>query len=105
MRENTWGKILLKCIGSRNAWLLVLAVTLSTVCARPFAQSTSTGSAQAYPTKPVCMIAPFPPGGSSDLIARILAQNKGTAQSVTDLMAGQIERMAKVIRETGIKAE
>lgn len=30
--------------------------------------------AQTYPAKPVRLIAPFPPGGSSDLIARILAQ-------------------------------
>lgn len=30
--------------------------------------------AQAYPTKPVRLIAPFPAGGSSDLVARILGQ-------------------------------
>jgi len=29
---------------------------------------------QSYPTKPIRFIAPFPPGGSSDLIARILSQ-------------------------------
>ncbi|RPJ44248.1 MAG: tripartite tricarboxylate transporter substrate binding protein [Betaproteobacteria bacterium] len=31
-------------------------------------------AAQHYPTKAVRIIAPFPPGGSSDLVARILAQ-------------------------------
>ena len=29
---------------------------------------------QGYPTKPIRFIAPFPAGGSSDLIARILSQ-------------------------------
>jgi tripartite-type tricarboxylate transporter receptor subunit TctC len=30
--------------------------------------------AQGYPNKPIRFIAPFPPGGSSDLIARVLSQ-------------------------------
>lgn len=29
---------------------------------------------QAYPTKPIRVIAPYPPGGSSDILARILGQ-------------------------------
>jgi tripartite-type tricarboxylate transporter receptor subunit TctC len=33
--------------------------------------------AQAYPTKPVRLIAPFPAGGSSDLVARIVGQKLG----------------------------
>jgi len=38
------------------------------------AQAASTGSGQGYPSKPIRFIAPFPPAGSSDLIARILSQ-------------------------------
>ncbi len=37
-------------------------------------QATSTGSGQAYPAKPIRMICPFPPGGTTDVVARIVAQ-------------------------------
>lgn len=36
------------------------------------AQATPTGSGQAWPSKPVTLLVPFPPGGSTDLIARTI---------------------------------
>src|SRR3954468_19175354 len=39
-----------------------------------FAQPSSTGSGQAYPTKPIRLILPFPPGGPSDILGRALSQ-------------------------------
>jgi len=54
---------------SKCWWNASAAVALATLCTGIWAQ--------AYPTKPVRLIAPFPAGGSSDLLARILSQKLG----------------------------
>lgn len=48
-------------------------------------------SAQAYPVKPVRVIAPFPPGGGTDLFARSIAQKLGAVwgqQAIVDNRSG-----------------
>ena len=52
---------------------------LAALCAAPWA-----AQAQAFPTKPVRLIVTYPPGGSSDLMARI------TAEKLTALWGHQV---------------
>ena len=54
-------------------------LTLLRVIAQP-----SLALAQAYPTKPIRMVLPFPPGGSTDIMAR------GLAQKLTETLNKQI---------------
>lgn len=53
--------------------LSVVALALVAVMLAPFGVAT----AQNYPTKPIRLIVPFPPGGSNDVVGRLVAQQLG----------------------------
>lgn len=68
----------------RVSLLSFLAACLA-VAAPAFAQSAP------YPTKPVRMIVPFPPGGTTDVVARLVGQKVGAKWGqpiVVENMAG-----------------
>lgn len=56
-----------------------LTTLAAALLAAPLAFGSSVAQAQAWPTKPIRLVAPFPPGSSIDLIARMIAPPMGEA--------------------------
>lgn len=71
--------------------------------------------AQSYPARPVRMIVPFNPGGSSDFVARIIQlvhipYKGGAGAATTAVLAGEVtatqnEFWAKIVKSVGAVAE
>jgi tripartite-type tricarboxylate transporter receptor subunit TctC len=64
---------------------------LSCVVALAFMFASGTGEAQSYPSRPVRLIVPYPPGGSNDIVGRMVAMQLGERlgqQVVVDNRAG-----------------
>lgn len=80
--------------------LLICAVAACVPVQGAWAQATSTGSGQAYPSKPVRLISPYPPGGGTDATARIIAQALGDQvgqQVIVDTRPGASGRIGTEI--------
>ena len=61
--------------------------------------------AQAWPAKPVRFLVPYPPGGSTDVAARVLADRLTRALGEQFIVDNRGERWSKVAQELGIKPE
>jgi hypothetical protein len=66
----------------RQFFKTLLAVGLTAYGLQAIAQS-GAKQATAWPTQPLKIIVPFPPGGSSDAIARIIANSLGAQLKAT----------------------
>jgi tripartite-type tricarboxylate transporter receptor subunit TctC len=83
----------------RQIWRILLATTL-------LAGAVAPAAAQSYPTRPVTMVVPFPPGGNTDIMARALQHELGKALGQTIVIinkggaAGTIG-MNEVVRAQG----
>ena len=67
-------------LARRSLALATAAALLGLAAPGAFAQGA------AYPAKPITMIVPFPPGGPTDLVARVLAQKLGEQMGQTVLV-------------------
>ncbi len=61
-----------------------LTVTCYVVVQAAWAQTAAPGSPAAYPSRPVRLISPYPPGGGTDAVARVIAQ------ALTDQLGQQV---------------
>ena len=75
------------------------------VCALACALTANVASAQTWPSKPIRIVLQFPPGGATDLVARILAQHLTTSLGQTVVVENKPGADGLIAAEYVIRAE
>jgi tripartite-type tricarboxylate transporter receptor subunit TctC len=84
--------------------LLKLRSRLPSALFCAFCLGIATAHAQGYPTKPIRLIVPFPPGGQTDVVARIMAQKMSEAFGQQVVVDNRTGAGGTIGAELGIKA-
>jgi tripartite-type tricarboxylate transporter receptor subunit TctC len=75
----------------KRSKVAILAMSMGLTAPGAYAQAPAPGSAQAYPARPIRLVIPTSPGGTSDILGRLLGQKLGEAlgqQIIPDNRAG-----------------
>lgn len=75
------------------------------VCALACVLTANFASAQTWPSKPIRIVLQFPPGGATDLVARILAQHLTTSLGQTVVVENKPGADGLIAAEYVIRAE
>ena len=59
--------------------MIKIKFAFALIACMAFGFASAQGAANGYPTKPIKIIVPFPAGGTSDVLARLLGQKIGDA--------------------------
>jgi hypothetical protein len=90
-KNDNGGKMKSTCVKSVGERLALGAFALTLISATGGAAAQGADAARSFPSKPIRLIVPFPPGGSNDILGRFMAQKMTERlgqQTIVDNRAG-----------------